>query len=488
MREFRVYDTLSRELRTFRPITPPRVGLFVCGLTPYAEAHVGHGRVAVVFDVVARALTAWGYRPLYVQNVTNVDDRLIERAAAEGTDPLALAERHMAGWLQAMEELGVRSVNYYPRATDYIPEIIAQVAALVDRGFAYVARDGSVYFDVGRFPDYGRLSGQRVEALRPGARLEVDPRKRAPEDFVLWKAAVPGEPSWPSPWGPGRPGWHIEDTAITGRLLGPRYDLHGGGVDLKFPHHEAEIAQAEGASGERPFVNYWMHVGLVEMGGTKMSKSIGNVYPLRQALDEYGPWVVRFYYLNAHYRSPLGFQGSETLDESREAYRRLAAPREAIRRARARDAGSRERDLPAGVAAGAEALVDRLDAHLADDFHTREVIAELFGWGRTVTELLASPSGASLSDDALDTLERPYEWAQRMLGLWPETPPVLVGEADASAVIEAAIAARARARARGDYAEADRIRHDLERAGITLEDRGNETTWQSNREDAGRRP
>ncbi|MCI4336737.1 MAG: cysteine--tRNA ligase, partial [Thermoplasmata archaeon] len=247
MRRIRLYDTLSRESRLFVPLTPPKVGLFVCGLTPYADAHIGHAKTAITFDVLARALSRWGYRVFYIQNVTNIDDRLIARGGQEGVDPLTLADRHFLAWRLAMERLGARSVNYYPHATDYLPEILAQVQQLIDRNAAYVSH-GSVYFQVAKFPAYGQLSGQQTDALRPGARVEVDADKRAPEDFVLWKAATPGEPTWESPWGPGRPGWHIEDTAITLRLFGERYDLHGGGLELKFPHHEGEIALAEGAT------------------------------------------------------------------------------------------------------------------------------------------------------------------------------------------------------------------------------------------------
>ena len=227
MRRFRVYDSATRSVRLFVPITPPRVGLFVCGLTPYADSHIGHGRTFVTFDVVARALRRWGYRVFYVQNVTNLDDRLITRAAEEGVDPLQLAERHFANYRASMDRLGVRSVDLYPFATDYLPEILAQTRRLLELGYAYAAQ-GSVYFDVGKFADYGKLSGQRREEQRSGVRVELDPLKRAPEDFAIWKAATPGEPSWEAPWGPGRPGWHIEDTAITGRLLGPATTSTGG--------------------------------------------------------------------------------------------------------------------------------------------------------------------------------------------------------------------------------------------------------------------
>ncbi|MCI4341914.1 MAG: class I tRNA ligase family protein, partial [Thermoplasmata archaeon] len=292
MRHFRVYDSMTRSLRLFVPIHPPRVGLFVCGLTPYADAHIGHARTAVTFDVVARAIRHWGYRLFYVQNVTNLDDHLLEKGAEQGIDPLLLAERKFSEYAHALAELGVDSVDLYPFATDYLPEILAQIAVLVRKGLAYAA-EGSVYFEVDKFPNYGKLSGQRREEQRPGTRVESEPGKRAPEDFVIWKASRPGEPSWESPYGPGRPGWHIEDTAITLRLFGERYDLHGGGLELKFPHHEGEIALAEGATGEAPLVNYWMHAGLLTLKGEKMAKSLGNVVPLATALEEYGAPTLR---------------------------------------------------------------------------------------------------------------------------------------------------------------------------------------------------
>jgi cysteinyl-tRNA synthetase len=469
MRRFTVFDTLSRETRVFAPLVPPKVGLFVCGLTPYSEPHIGHAKLAVTFDVVARALRHWGYRVFYVQNVTNLDDRLIARGGEEGVDPLALAERNFHSWMASMERLGVASVNYYPRATDYVPEIIDQVQTLVEKGFAY-ASEGSVYYDVARFPSYGQLSGQRTDALRAGARVEVDHSKRTAEDFVLWKATTPGEPSWSSPWGPGRPGWHIEDTAITVRLLGPRYDLHGGGVDLKFPHHEAEIAQAEAATGESPLVNYWMHMGLLMLKGEKMSKSLGNGVALADCLEQFGPSVVRFFYLNAHYRSPLDFVPGKSLEEAREAYATLSAPSERLAQAMAGPERTGE-PLPAATEREAESTVEALDHALAEDFNTREAIAVLFRWGRTLGPFLERLDG--LSPDAIATLDEPYEWAREVLGL----PSVPAPSADAGPVVDVAIEARARARTRGDYTEADRIRDDLARAGIQLQDGGGATRW-----------
>ncbi len=477
MRRFRLYDTRTRQTRPFVPLTPPRVGLFFCGLTPYADAHIGHAKGAVTFDVLVRALRRWGYRPFYLQNVTNLDDRLIARGAEEGVDPMTLADRHFRRWLEAMEELRVTTVNYYPHATDYLPEILAQVGALVDKGFAYVS-DGSVYYSVAKFPHYGELSGQRSEALRPGARLEVDPSKRSPEDFVLWKAATPGEPTWESPWGPGRPGWHIEDTAITARLLGNRYDIHGGGLDLAFPHHEAEIAQAEAATGEAPLVNFWMHVGLLTLKGEKMSKSLGNVVSLDENLETFGGEVVRFYYLNVHYRGPLDYVPGKSLEEAREAYETLSAPSAALDAALGAAPPDGGEELPEALALEAAAKVERLDELLADDFRTREAIAELFTWGRTVSSSLerAEP----LSAAALAQLALPYDWGREVLGLFE---PLREGPgADAlRGAVAAAISARARARARGDYGEADRIRSELAAAGLVLEDRAGRTSWRAAR-------
>ncbi|HEY6238387.1 MAG TPA: cysteine--tRNA ligase [Thermoplasmata archaeon] len=473
MRHVRVYDTLRRETRLLVPITSPKVGLFVCGVTPYDEAHIGHAKLSVTFDVVARALRRWGYRVFYVQNVTNLDDRLIARGAREGIDPLQLAERHFRHWIHAMARLGATAVNYYPHATDYLPEIVAQIQALVDRGFAYTS-EGSVYYEVAKFPSYGQLSGQRTDALRPGARVEVDSSKHAPEDFVVWKATTPGEPSWESPWGPGRPGWHIEDTAISARLMGARYDLHGGGVDLKFPHHEAEIAQAEAATGEAPLVNYWMHVGLLTMHGEKMSKSLGNVVGLEETLDEFGPEVLRFYYLNAHYRSPLDYVQGKSLEEAREAYATLASSARRLSEARASAAETGGDDLPEELVQGATDTVERLDGLLADDFRTREGIAELFGWGRRVGPYLDRLG--THSADAIDQLALPYSWGREVLGLFG--PPAPAGGLSAlPSVVDVAIEARRRARTRGDFAEADRIRDDLAKAGVHLEDRGDATGW-----------
>jgi cysteinyl-tRNA synthetase len=474
LRKFHVFDSMSRSVRLFVPITPPRVGMFVCGLTPYSEAHIGHGRTFVTFDVVARALRRWGYRVFYVQNVTNLDDKVIVRAAQEGMEPLALSDRHAAHWFALAHRLGIRSVNAYPFATDYMPEILQQIRQLIERGFAYAA-GGSVYYDVSQFPNYGRLSGQRLEEQRPGTRIDPDPHKQAPEDFALWKAATPGEPTWESPWGPGRPGWHIEDTAITVRLLGERYDLHGGGLELKFPHHEAEIAQAEAATGQSPLVNFWMHAGLLTMKGEKMSKSLGNVVSLESTLREYGGEVLRFYYLNGVYRNPLEYDSHRTLEEARTAHTALFAPLRRIEQELAR--GGRDRagqELPESLADRAARLPEELDAILSNDFQTREAIAALFTYSRELgpwTERLGELSGNALAE-----LGGPYRWSAEVLGLGEP----LGGEGEPEGLgplVTVALSARRRARARGDFAESDRIRAELKEAGVQVEDHGEETRW-----------
>ena len=463
---------MRRGVYEFAPLNPPRVGMFVCGITPYAEAHVGHGRTAVFFDVVARALRRWGYRVLYVQNVTNLDDKVIDRARAQGVDPLQLSERHFAAWLESMAKLGVRSVNVYPFATDYLPEIVEQIGQLMEKGYAYAVA-GDVYYDVTKFARYGRLSGQRREAQQPGTRVEVDPKKRAPEDFSLWKSAKPGEPAWESPWGPGRPGWHIEDTAITVRLLGPRYDIHGAGLELKFPHHEAEIAQAEAATGKSPLVNYWMHAGLLNMKGEKMAKSLGNVVPLAATLDEFGAGVVRFFFLNSVYRNPLELVQGKSLPEAREAYESLTSPYQALREELTRAGLTREgRGLSSELESAATRLPEQLDATLSDDFNTREAVALLFRWSRTITEW-RSQYGA-LSGTALAQLDAPFRWASEVLGLFEEPTPASMPFA---ALVEVAISTRNRARQRGDFAEADRIRAALAGIGILIEDTGGSSLW-----------
>ena len=316
-----IYNTLTRRKEPFRPLVPGRAGMYVCGMTVYDHCHLGHARMLLVFDVVARYLRHRGYRLTYVRNVTDVDDKIIARAKEQGEATEAVTKRFTAAMHEDCRALGILPPDREPRATEYVPRMIDLIADLVAKGCAYVGEGGDVFFEVARFPEYGKLSGNRVEALRAGARVDVDETKAAAVDFVLWKAAKPDEPCWPSPWGPGRPGWHIECSAMSMANLGERFDIHGGGRDLVFPHHECEIAQSEASTG-RPFANVWMHNGFVRIGGDKMSKSLGNFFTIRDVLARHSGEAIRYYLLTSHYRSPLN-HSAERLGEAEQALRRL---------------------------------------------------------------------------------------------------------------------------------------------------------------------
>src|SRR5438094_354238 len=310
----RVYNTLSRKKEASVPLHGKRVSMFVCGITPQDQTHLGHAKTYVAFDVIARYLRSKGFHVFYLQNVTDIEDRIIAKMKSTGRPWDEIVAQYFAEFRDVMERLHCTSVDLYAFATDYMDEIVEQIQGLIKKGHAYIAEDQSVYFDTTTFSGWGKLSGQKVEELRPGARIEIEERKRHPADFVLWRAQKPGEPAWDSPWGPGRPGWHIEDTAITIRHFGAQYDLHGGGTELTFPHHEAEIAQAESFTGVTPFVRYWMHGGMVMVSGAEMHKSLGNFWPVLAALERYEPEVLRFFLINVQYRGPIDFT-PELLEE-----------------------------------------------------------------------------------------------------------------------------------------------------------------------------
>ena len=425
--------------------------MYVCGMTVYDLCHLGHARVMVVFDMVRRWLRARGFRVHYVRNVTDIDDKIIRRAAETGETPAALAERYTRAMHEDAAALGVEPPDVEPRATDYVERMIEMIGTLEARGLAYRA-DGDVNFAVRAFPGYGRLSGKSVDELRAGARVEPDPAKRDPLDFALWKAAKPGEPRWPSPWGEGRPGWHIECSAMSCALLGPTFDIHGGGEDLQFPHHENEIAQSEGANGV-PFVRYWMHVAFVRVDEQKMSKSLGNFFTVRDILRSSDPEVVRFYILRAHYRSPLNYAPA-SLQEARQALARLYSALEGA--------------PPEAVPDWEEPHGRRFREAMDDDLGTPEACAVLFGLASEIhrgrTEL--QPQLRALGG-ALGLLQRD---ARAFLQGGP-------GAAPADDEIERRIAERAEARRRRDWQTADRIRQELEQAGVVLEDGPAGTTW-----------
>ncbi len=449
-----ITNSLTRTKEEFVPLSPGRVRMYVCGMTVYDLCHLGHARVFVVFDMVTRWLRASGYAVEYVRNITDIDDKIIKRAHENKETPAALTERFIAEMHEDERALGVLPPDHEPRATAYVAQMLALIAQLVDRGLAYAAPNADVYYSVRGFPAYGRLSGKSLDELRAGERVEVDPNKRDPMDFVLWKAAKPGEPAWESPWGQGRPGWHIECSAMSAELLGQHFDIHGGGQDLQFPHHENEIAQSEGAHG-CTFVNYWLHNGFVRVDNEKMSKSLGNFFTIREVLQKYDAEVVRFFILRAHYRSPLNYSDAH-LDDARGALTRLYT---ALKGAPA--AGPVDWDAPAAA---------RFRAAMDDDFNTPEAIAVLF---ELAAEANRGDTGAA---QTLRNLGAVIGLLQRDASEFLQAGTSVEAGLDAGE-IEARIAARQAARKSRDFAESDRIRDELAAAGIVLEDGPGGTTW-----------
>ncbi len=464
----RVYNTLTRKKEEFAPLQGRRVKMFVCGITPYDDTHLGHARTYVAFDIVARYLRHRGYSVFYLQNITDVDDRILARAPEVSVPWDELGDRYFADYLKVMEALNVTSVNLYAKATDYVPEIIEQVEGLVDGGYGYRI-DGDVFYEVAKFEDFGKLSGVKLEEQRAGARVEVDERKRDPRDFSLWKARKPGEPYWASPWGEGRPGWHIEDTAITLAHFGPQYDIHGAGNDLIFPHHEAEIAQAEAYTGVKPFVKYWMHTGFVVIKGERMGKSLGNVVPVGDIVREYDPEVLRFFLTYTQYRGPIDFT-YEALEEAKVAYRRLA---DVLQRARqtlseaGKARGKGDRDLRKALAETETSFYRAMD----DDFNTREALAAMFSLTTTFWDLLEK----GLSAGSLKEFVRGFEAYGALLGLFQP------GTARTSELVEGLVRflvnLREEARRGKDFETSDSIRQELTRLGVQIEDTAQGPRW-----------
>lgn len=462
----RVHNTLTRTKEEFKPLTGKRVSMFVCGITPYDSPHIGHAKTYVAFDVIAKYLRHKGYSVFYLQNVTDIDDHIIARANETGRDWRDIVEEFFTEYMTMMRALRVDSINLYARATDYMDEIIEQIKALEKGGFAYPV-DGDVFFSVDRFNGWGKLSGQRTEEHLPGARVEVDERKRNPADFALWKSQKPGEPSWPSPWGPGRPGWHIEDTAITITRFGPQYDIHGGATELMFPHHEAEVAQAESFTGVEPFVKYWIHTGLLMVNKEKMSKSLGNFWTIRDALSKFPAPVVRFYLLHAHYRSPIEFT-LERLEEAERSYKTIV---EAVGRLRqALREGVDVQGKEELTKAAEEARV-KFEESMDDDFNTREAIGAIFEFAREVNKAL----DAGASAESLRTASKAFDEFSEILGLFEESP-TQVGDL-VPKLLDLLGEMRAELRSRKQYDVSDKIRQKLADLGIVMEDEGGKQRW-----------
>ncbi len=454
-----IYNSLTRAKQRFVALRPGKVGMYVCGMTVYDFCHLGHARVLVIFDLVCRWLQASGYQVTYVRNITDIDDKIIKRALDSGEPFEQLTGRFIEAMSQDAAALGVRKPDREPRATANIPQMLKLIAMLLDKGLAYRADNGDVYYAVYKFNGYGKLSGKSLQQLRAGARVDIDSNKREPLDFVLWKAAKVGEPAWESPWGKGRPGWHIECSAMSERYLGAHFDIHGGGQDLQFPHHENEIAQSEGAHGHT-FVNYWMHNGFVRIDDEKMSKSLGNFFTVREVLHRYDAEVVRFFIVRAHYRSPLNYS-DQHLDDAKQALTRLYTALKAFDL----EASNNEIDWDS-------AFAKRFREAMDDDFNTPEAIAVLFE--------LANEINRSQSREFAQLLRA----LGAILGLLERDPVAFLqagGGADLSAEeIDAQIMARKVARKEKNFAEADRIRDQLLAMGVVLEDSSGGTSWRRN--------
>ena len=469
----RILNSLSRRKEEFTPLRAGEAGVYVCGVTVYDLSHVGHARSAIVFDVVNRYLRWKGLRVTFVKNFTDVDDKIIKRAAEEGVAAAVVSERYVAEYRRDMASLNILPPDVEPKATEHIPDMVALIERLIKNGVAYVV-DGDVYFEVRRFPPYGALSGKNIEELEAGARVDVDERKRDPLDFALWKAAKPGEPSWASPWGPGRPGWHVECSAMGMRYLGDSFDIHGGGEDLIFPHHENEIAQTEAATA-RPFVRYWMHNGFVNLGAEKMSKSLGNTLTIREMVARHSPDAIRLYLLGTHYRHSLEF-ADERVAEAARALGRLTGLAEEADRLGASGLAAADGDEQLAQAVAAQRA--RFEAAMDDDFNTPQALGVLFDLVRALNAAREQVGQGAVSGRAFAAGVAELLGLARVLGLLergiPGSAPV---DPELAARVEALIGRRQDARRQRNFAEADRLRAELAELGVVVEDKAGGTTW-----------
>ncbi|WP_199006816.1 cysteine--tRNA ligase [Marinobacter litoralis] len=457
----RIYNTLTQQKEEFKPIEPGKVRMYVCGMTVYDYCHLGHGRVLVAFDVISRYLRHRGYDVHYVRNVTDIDDKILRRADENGEVYTDLTERMIDAMHEDEARLGVQSPNEEPRATAFISEIISMIETLIEGGHAYAADNGDVYFSVESFPDYGKLSKKKLEDLVAGARVGVQEAKRSPADFALWKAAKEGEVSWPSPWGDGRPGWHIECSAMSTKCLGDTFDIHGGGPDLLFPHHENEIAQSECATGHK-FVHTWMHAGAIRVNKEKMSKSLGNFFTIREILETYPAEVVRYFLVSSHYRSQVDYSADSLAEASRTLTKLYHALR-GVKPAASEDVPETEHDR-------------RFAEVMDDDFNTAGAIAVLHAVANDINQQRREGDDENAARSAAVLVR-----LGGVLGLLQQDPEAFfqadTGSELSAADIEAMIEARAAARKAKDFAESDRIRDELLEKGIVLDDSREGTTW-----------
>ena len=486
----RIYNTLSNQKESFEPLQPGRVYMYVCGITAYDLCHVGHARSAIVFDVIYRYLEYRGFEVVCVRNFTDIDDKIIKRAQEEGAESHVIAERYIQAFYEDMDKLGVARPNYEPRATQFIPEMIKLIEILIEKGYGYQV-DGNVYFAVEKFSDYGKLSKRKLDEMIAGARVAVETGKENPMDFALWKASKPGEPAWPSPWGDGRPGWHIECSAMSSKYLGSTFDIHGGGKDLIFPHHENEIAQSEAAFG-KIFARYWVHNGFVNVNQEKMSKSLGNFFTIREVYERYQPEVLRLFLLTSHYRSPVDFS-SESMAEAERGLERFYQTIEQVSELAGDLSSSRE--LPSSedpefnsLRNKIESLVTRFQNDMDDDFNTAAALGQLFDLCRALNRFQdsRSPKPAPEEKELLAQGVHRLRECANVLGLLQQSPEEFFREQRQMSLsmlgidqeeVEGLIAERAQARKEKNWPRADEIRAKLADMSIILEDRAEGTRW-----------
>ena len=475
----KVYNTLTKQKEEFVPITPGKANIYVCGVTPYNHPHVGNARPFVTWDVIRRFLEHEGYDVTHVQNFTDVDDKIINTANKEGVQWFDICNRYIDSYFEVMDKLNVRRAHVYPRVSEHINDIIATVQCLIDNGYGYVV-DGDVFYSVEKFKYYGQLSGRNLEDMLAGARVDVDDRKRNPMDFALWKSAKPGEPAWESPWGPGRPGWHIECSTMSMKYLGESFDFHGGGSDLIFPHHENEIAQSEGCTGIHPFVHYWLHNGFITVNEEKMSKSLGNFFMVIDILEHYDPETLRFFIVSTHYRSPLDFSDAR-LTEAQKSLARLRQAQETL--------GELSEMMSAGPTADSLALRDKVKElreafmeAMRDDFNTALAISHMFALAKEINIYHKAVVDAGIKPDGklVALLNDVLAEMCSIIGVLEKTAAPAAeeaGDSKESELVEMLIAMRQDARKNKNYALADELRNKLSDIGIVLQDTPQGVKW-----------
>lgn len=465
----RIYNTMTGEEEEFKPIHGNRVNMFVCGPTVYDLTHIGHARTYIAYDIMARYLRYKGYSLFYLMNITDVDDKIINRAKERNLNPVDLAQQYSAEFYRDMASLRINSVNLFANASEYVAEIVAQVNTLLEKGYAYVV-DGDVYYDISKFPEYGRLSRQKPDELKKH-RIEPDPRKRNTSDFSLWKSRKPGELAWDSPWGKGRPGWHIEDTAITYTHFGSSYDIHGGAVELVFPHHEAEIAQAEAATGVKPLVKYWVHTGILNVKGQKMSKSLGNFITIKDALQKCEPDVLRLFFASSHYRSPIDFS-EENLRSSKGLLDRLQATYDKLQKLLERSQNVstlQESQLIEVVSQHKKKFVEAMD----DDFNTPAAIAVIVNLAKETEKSIAS----GLDEKTLRQIFETLKDMCSIIGIFEGREVKKPSRDISTELVNLIVEIRDEARNKNDWEMSDRIRDRLKKIGVVLEDTAEGTKW-----------